>query len=240
MRSVGVIGGLSPESTILYYRGLNQGVRQRLGGHHGARVIINSLDFGEIKALQDQGEWGKIGHILCVAGVELERAAADVIILASNTMHQKADDIAQALTTPFIHIADAAATAIKAKGIQKVGLLGTRFTMERSFYADRLAQSDLSVVTPDERRREEIDRIIYDELCYGEIKEVSRTVYLDAVAELHAQGAQGVILGCTEIGMLVRQNDFDIPCFDTTQIHIESVLDFIIEGHHERVFRNRR
>jgi len=230
MKRVGIIGGLSPESTMLYYKGINAGVRARRGGHHSAKIIINSLDFGEVKDFQDRGEWGKVGTLLCVAGVELERAAADVVIMATNTMHMKAVDVEQALTTPFIHLADATADAILAKGLSRIALLGTRVTMERDFYKSRLQDKGLEVLVPDEQGRDDVDRIIYDELCHGVLQAESRARYQEIISDLKDQGAQGVILGCTEIGMLISDGDVDIPCFDTTAIHIDAVLDFIFEG----------
>ncbi len=227
MKTVGLIGGLSPESTVVYYRGLNEAVNARLGGHHNAQIILNSVDFGAFVALKEQGDWDTQGQILCQAASSLEKAGADFIVLATNTMHKFADDIEVAVSIPFLHMADATAHAIKAAGLTKVALLGTAYTMEQDFYKARLAAHGLDAIVPDDDGRAEVHRIIYDELCKGIVKDKSRRIYQDIVAELQKKGAQGVILGCTEITMLIGADDVEIPVFDTTQIHIKAAAEQI-------------
>lgn len=227
MKTAGIIGGLSPESTALYYQGINEGVRARLGGHHNARILINSLDFGEFVALKEKDDWATQSRLLCAAAVALERAGADFIVLATNTMHKMADDIIAAIRIPFMHLADATAAKIREAGLTRIGLLGTRYTMELDFYKGRLEQAGLDVIVPDEAGREDVNRIIYDELCHGKILPGSRARYVEIMMDMADQGAQGIILGCTEIGSLVKPEDAAIPVFDTTQIHIEAAVEAI-------------
>ena len=229
MKTVGIIGGLSPESTILYYQGINQGVRARLGGHHAGRVLIDSLDFGEFVALKEKGDWDTQSKLLCEAAQNLENGGADFIILATNTMHKMADDIAASVLIPFLHLADATADHIIADEINTVALLGTRYTMELDFYKGRLESKGIDVLIPDDQGRADVHNIIYDELCHGHVVERSRGRYIEIIHQLRDQGAQGVILGCTEIGMLIKASDLDIQVFDTTEIHIQAALNTMFE-----------
>ncbi|MGN7437121.1 MAG: aspartate/glutamate racemase family protein [Alcanivorax sp.] len=229
MKTVGIIGGLSPESTILYYQGINQGVRARLGGHHAGRVLIDSLDFGEFVALKEKGDWETQSKLLCNAARNLEKGGADFIILATNTMHKMAEDITASVSIPFLHLADATADQIIADEINTVALLGTRYTMELDFYKGRLESKGIDVLIPDDQGRADVHNIIYDELCNGKVSDRSRARYIEIINQLRDQGAQGVILGCTEIGMLIKASDLDIQVFDTTEIHIQAALNTMFE-----------
>ncbi|BBI49381.1 aspartate racemase [Vreelandella olivaria] len=220
MRVIGVLGGMSWESTQGYYRALNEGVKAALGGFHSAKIVLISVDFAEIEALQQQGDWHAAGELLGNAAQSVERAGADCLLIATNTMHKVAPAIEQAITIPLLHIADATAEQLTADGITRVGLLGTRFTMEQDFYIGRLEkQFGIEVVVPDQSERDTIHRVIFDELCQGRVEDVSRQRYLAIIDSLHAQGAQAVILGCTEIAMLVNQRDTTVPLYDTTALH---------------------
>jgi aspartate racemase len=220
MKTLGLIGGMSWESTIPYYREINQTVKQVLGELHSAKVIIFSVDFHEIEILQRSGDWDSAGRILADAAQALERAGADMLVLCTNTMHKVAPAIEAAVDIPLFHIADPTAEEIKAHGYQRVALLGTRFTMEQAFYKDRLQQAHgLDVITPEEADRHIIHRIIYEELCLGSIQEASRQEYIRIIASLIANGAQAIILGCTEISLLVNQSHASVPLFDTTALH---------------------
>lgn len=227
MKTVGIVGGLSPESTLLYYRGLNAAVQARLGGHHNARILLNSLDFGEFVALKERGDWETQGRLIVDAALRLERAGADFVLLATNTMHRFADDLRARLTIPFLHLADATAQRIRAFGLNRVALLGTAYTMEQDFYKKRLSAHGIEPMVPNPQKRAEIHRIIYDELCHGIVKNESRETYQAIISDLVREGAQGVILGCTEITMLIGPQDVSCPVFDTTQIHIEAAAQFI-------------
>lgn len=229
MKTVGIIGGLSPESTIVYYQGVCHGVRQRLGNHHSGKILLNSLDFGEFVALKEAGDWDTQARLLCDAARTLGGAGADFVVLATNTMHKMADAIEAALDIPFLHLADATAKRILDQDVRKVGLLGTRYTMEQDFYKERLIRKGIEVIVPDARGVEDVNRIIYDELCQAVIKPESRERYVEVISEFEAQGAQGVVLGCTEITTLISQEDINIKEFDTTSIHIEDTLDFMFE-----------
>lgn len=229
MKTVGIVGGLSPESTILYYRGLNEAVQARLGGHHNARILLNSLDFGEFVALKERGDWDTQGRLIVDAALRLERAGADFVLLATNTMHRFADDLRARLTIPFLHLADATAERIRAFRLDRVALLGTAYTMEQDFYTSRLIAHGIEPLVPNPQKRAEIHRIIYDELCRGVVKNESRETYRAIISDLVREGAQGVILGCTEITMLIGPQDVSCPVFDTTQIHIEAAAQFIFE-----------
>lgn len=224
MKTIGLIGGLSPESTITYYKGLNDGVRARLGGNHGARILLSSVDFQVFCDLKDKGDWDTQAQLLILGAQRLEEAGADYIVLATNTMHKMAEEISASIHIPFIHIADATAEVMKANGITKTGLLGTRYVMEEDFYARRIKSHGIDVVVPDATAREEISRIIYEELCKGEVRGQSRKIYQEAVARMVEEGAEGVILGCTEIGMLIGEDDVSVQVFDTAQIHVEAAL----------------
>ena len=228
MRTLGLIGGMSWESTQGYYRLINEGVKQRLGGLHSARLVLYSVDFAEIEALQAQGEWVRAGMLLADAARSLKAAGAEGLLICTNTMHKVAPAI-EAVGLPLIHIADATATVIQAQGLKRIGLLGTRFTMEQKFYAGRLERYGLQVLTPDEAGREQVHRIIYEELCLGQIREESRQIYRDIMADLVAQGAEGIILGCTEIGLLVQPGDASVPLFDTTALHAQAAVEWALK-----------
>ena len=225
MKTVGLLGGMSWESTQIYYQLLNEGIKQRLGGLHSAKVVLYSVDFAEIERLQHQGAWEETAAILSSAAQSVERGGADFLLICTNTMHKVADQVADSITIPLLHLADATAEHIKRQGLSRVGLLGTRFTMEQAFYVGRLQQHGLEVLVPDEPGRERVHRIIYDELCLGEINEVSRRAYREIIDSLVEQGAEGIILGCTEIGMLVKQSDSAVPLFDTTAIHVQAAIE---------------
>ena len=231
MKTIGLIGGMSWESTANYYRDINERVKQRLGGLHSARILLYSVDFQEIERLQHQGRWDEAGEQLGDIARRLEGAGADVVALCTNTMHKVAPAIEAALRVPFLHIADPTAQAVKQAGIGRIGLLGTRFTMEEDFYRGRLVQRHgLDVIVPDPAERETIHRVIYDELCLGKVEERSRRAYREIIAHLVERGAEGVILGCTEIAMLVSPADSPVPLFDTTQLHAVSAVDFALQS----------
>ena len=226
MRTIGLIGGMSWESTIPYYRHINEAVKVRLGGLHSAKVILFSVDFHDIEQLQHAGQWDEAGLVLADAAKALERAGADFIVVCTNTMHKVAPAIEAAVRIPLLHIADPTAQAIKQAGLHTVGLLGTRFTMEQAFYRDRLQQDHgINVLIPDAADREAVHRIIYDELCLGVVSDTSRAAYRQVIARLVEQGAQAVILGCTEISLLVNAADAAVPLFDTTAIHAQAAAD---------------
>ncbi|MEL7352933.1 MAG: aspartate/glutamate racemase family protein [Cyanobacteria bacterium P01_A01_bin.116] len=230
MKTIGVLGGMSWESTTEYYRLLNETVKAELGGLHSAKILMYSVDFEELVALKHKGAWDKIGKLLGTAAHQLEIAGADCILLATNTMHKVADAIALATNIPLIHIADATADAIKQKGVSRVGLLGTRFTMEESFYKDRLIyQHGLAVQVPNTEERNFIHDVIYDELCLGQIREASRDRFHHIIDNLINSGAEAVILGCTEIGLLVKPSGSSVPIFDTTEIHTKAAVKWAIE-----------
>lgn len=225
MQTIGLIGGMSWESSAEYYRILNEEAKRQLGGLHSAKCILYSLDFEEIEALQAQGDWQEAGELLGAAAASLERAGADFIIICTNTMHQAAGAVEQAVGIPLLHIGDATAVKVKSAGIRKIGLLGTRYTMEMDFYKSRLEAHGLEVVIPEEGERQEINRVIFEELCLGEIREASKTFYLKVISNLEKSGAEGVILGCTEIGLLVKAEDTDALLFDTTAIHALAAME---------------
>lgn len=229
MRRIGLIGGMSWESSANYYRLINEGVHRRLGGHHSAELVMVSVDFGPIEEMQRRGAWDEAATLLAGAGTACARAGAEALLLCTNTMHLVAGAIEAAAGISLIHIADATATAIGSAGLESVGLLGTRFTMEEPFYKDRLEKRfGLRIVVPGEKAREEVDRIIFEELVHGRVEQTSRRRYLEIVEELAAAGAEGVILGCTEIGMLISDGDHRLPFFDTTEIHARSAVDWLL------------
>jgi len=228
MRTLGLLGGMSWESTLTYYRYVNERVRDRLGGLHSAKLVLYSVDFAEIERLQHIGDWDSAGRVLADAAQALERAGAEALVLCTNTMHRVLDVVEPVIRMPVVHIADATARRVIAKGISKIGLLATRFTMEQDFYRGRLEHNGLDVLVPDADERAEIHRIIYDELCLGVIRDDSREIYRTIMANLVARGAQGLILGCTEIGLLVGANDTTVPVFDTTRIHAEAAVDWAL------------
>ena len=220
MKTIGLIGGMSWESTLPYYRIINQTVQERLGGLHSAKLVLVSVDFSEIEALQASGNWQAAGSHMAQAARSLAAAGADFVVLCTNTMHKVASAIEAAVPLPLLHIADPTAQALTKAGVTRVGLLGTRFTMEQDFYRDRLAsRHGLQVLTPTEPQRDAVHRIIYEELCLGHIRAESRQVYSDVMASLVNEGAQAIGLGCTEISLLVSQADCTVPLFDTTALH---------------------
>ncbi|MEL6139107.1 MAG: aspartate/glutamate racemase family protein [Cyanobacteria bacterium J06628_6] len=229
MKTIGLLGGMSWESTVTYYQVLNQTVKQRLGGLHSAQVLLYSVDFEPFEQLQHQGRWAEAGKLLAATAICLEKGGADCLVLCTNTMHKVADAIAQATDLPFIHIADATAQAIHQQGLTTVGLLGTRFTMEDRFYVDRLTAQELTVLTPEAADRTTVHQIIYDELCRGIVKGSSRDQYRQIIQSLVEQGSEGVILGCTEIGLLVKPEDSAVPLFDTTELHAIAAVDWALQ-----------
>ncbi|MDV7338393.1 aspartate/glutamate racemase family protein [Terasakiella sp. A23] len=231
MKCIGMLGGMSWESTQSYYKGLNKGVKDRLGGLHSARISLHSVDFAEIEKLQHAGDWDKTAKILTEAAVGVEKSGADFLMICTNTMHKVAPAIEEALTIPLLHIADATGQKLKEDGIKRVGLLGTKFTMEQDFYKGYLTQHHgIEVMVPDEAQREWVHQIIYDELCLGEIKEDSRKLYLAIIEDMAEEGCEAVILGCTEIALLVQQDQTDVPLYDTTQIHVEKAIDWALDN----------
>jgi len=229
MKTIGLLGGMSWESTELYYRLINEGVKTELGGLHSARIALVSVDFQEIETLQHHGDWAGAGQALATAARQVESAGADFLLICTNTMHKVAPQIEAAIRIPILHIADATATRIKAGGLKTIGLLGTKFTMEQDFYRGRLMeQHGLTVLTPPPADRELVHRVIYDELCLGQVKEASRAEFLRIMADLQERGAEGIIEGCTEIVMLVQQQHTAIPLFDTTAIHAAEAVRFAI------------
>lgn len=231
MKTIGLIGGMSWESTIPYYRQINERIKERLGGLHSAKVALFSVDFHEIERLQHAGDWDAAGRVLADAARSLKAAGADFLVLCTNTMHKVAPAIEAAVDIPLLHIADPTAEAIRAAGVSTVGLLGTRFTMEQAFYKDRLVgKFGLRVLTPNETDRQVVHRIIYEELCLGQIHDESRQEYRRIIATLVEQGAEAVILGCTEISLLVGPQDASVPLFDTTALHALQAADAAIHG----------
>jgi aspartate racemase len=229
MRTIGLLGGMSWESTLEYYRIINQGVKARLGGSHSAQCLLYSVDFAEIEALQHTGNWEALTAAMIAAVKRLERGGADCLVICTNTMHRMAGEVQASTPLPLLHIADATAAAVKAQGLHSVGLLGTRFTMQGDFYRGRLErQHGLQVLVPDQAGIDTVHRIIYDELILGIIHEDSHQAYLNVIADLAARGAQGVILGCTEIPLLVKQSDVPIPVFDTTAIHAQAAVKWAL------------
>jgi aspartate racemase len=230
VKTIGLIGGMSWESSIEYYRIINETAKAKLGGLHSAKSIMYSVDFAEIEILQHQGKWAEAAQMLIDAAKNLENGGADFIVLCTNTMHKVADDIQANVKIPFLHIADATAQLVKDSGIQKIGLLGTRFTMEEEFYKGRIAQKyGLSVNVPNAQEREIVHRVIYDELVVGKIQQHSKEQYIRIIEQMVIQGAEGVILGCTEIGLLIHKQDSQVPLFDTTRIHAEAAVEYALK-----------
>jgi len=230
MKTIGLLGGMSWESTIPYYRLINEGVKARLGGLHSASLLLHSVDFHDIEACQASGDWDKAGDILASAAAGLERAGAEGIVLCTNTMHKVAAQIESRCNVPFLHIADATARAIQKANLQQVALLGTRYTMEQDFYRGRMRDAHgIETCVPDGEDRTRVNQIIFDELCRGTFSEPSRTYFIDLIARMANQGAQGVIFGCTEIGLLVSQDQSPIPVFDTAALHAADVVDFMLD-----------
>ena len=229
MRTIGLLGGMSWESTAIYYRLANELVRERLGGLHSARILMSSVDFAEMEHLQVTGQWDRAGELLAAEASRLEAAGADLLVLCTNTMHKVADAIEDAVSIPLLHLGDVTAVAVRAAGLDTVGLLGTAFTMSQDFYRGRLESHGLRVLVPDEDDQALVHRVIYDELCQGVVREESRAAYVEIVEHLLSRGAQGIILGCTEIEMLIGPEDLDVPSFPTTSIHVAAAVDAALD-----------
>ncbi|PEN40476.1 aspartate racemase [Bacillus toyonensis] len=230
MKTIGLIGGMSWESTSEYYRILNEEIKSRLGGLHSAKCLINSVDFEEIERFQSNGDWDGAGEVLGNAAYSLQKGGADFIIICTNTMHKVVEKIKENINIPVLHIADTTAKEIKRKGIQTIGLLGTKYTMEQDFYKSRIEENNIKVIVPVEKNREKLNEIIYTELCIGKITSQSREYYKRVIEELVQKGAQGIILGCTEIGLLIKQEDVLVPIFDTTFIHAMEAVNVALEN----------
>lgn len=229
MKTIGIIGGMSWESTLPYYRRINELVRDRLGGLHSARIVLVSVDFAEVETLQSAGRWDEAGALLAGAARSLEAAGAECVVVATNTMHKVGGSVEEAVRIPLLHIADAAGEAIASAGLTTVGLLGTRFTMEQDFYRARLEERfGLTVLVPDAPERALVDRVIYTELCCGIISDESRAAFVAIIDSLIARGAEGIVLGCTEIPLLVRAEDVRIPIFDTGELHAAAAVAFAL------------
>lgn len=230
MKTIGVIGGMSWESSTEYYRLLNRYAKARLGGHHNARSLMLTVDFAPIEAYQRAGDWTALGDEMADAARRLERGGADLVMLATNTMHRVHEPIEQAIAVPFLHIVDPTGSALQAAGVERVGLLGTRYTMEQTFYTGRLRERHgLDTLVPHEAGRADVHRIIYDELCHGVVNDASRDTYRRVIDELAARGAQAVILGCTEITLLIKPEDSALPVFDTTALHAQAAVQWAID-----------
>lgn len=227
-KTLGIIGGMSWESTQSYYRLINEGIKDKLGGLHSADLLIHSVDLAPISDMQAQGAWDELGVMMASSGKRLQAAGAQGLLIATNTMHKVVEPVQIATDLPIIHIADVTADAIKQQDLTRVALLGTQFTMTEDFYKQRLINAGIKVMVPDTIAQQEIHRIIYEELCQGRLLDSSRRYYQQVIKDLAAQGAEGVILGCTEIGLLISQDDSPIPVFDTTAIHAAAAVDFLL------------
>ena len=231
MQTIGLIGGMSWESSLEYYRIVNEAVKAQLGSLHSAKCVLVSVDFAEIEVLQRSGRWAEATAVMIAAARQVEAGGADLLLICTNTMHKMAEEVQASVQIPLVHIADAAAEAILAQGLRKVGLLGTRFTMEEQFYRGRLAEKHgLEVLIPGETDRAIVHRVIYEELVLGKILPESKAAYQQIIAKLVAQGAEGIILGCTEIGLLIKNEEAEVPLFDTTQIHALAAVKLALAG----------
>lgn len=230
MKTIGLIGGMSWESSAIYYRIVNEEVKKHLGGLHSAKCLLASVDFAEIEAYQIQGDWASAGQLLGETASKLQTAGADFIVICTNTMHKVVPEIEKHITIPILHIAGATADVIIQAGYRKIGLLGTKFTMEQDFYKNCLIERGIETLIPAEAERDEVHRIIYEELCLGSIKEASRNYYLTVIENLKQQGAEGIILGCTEIGLLISEQHLNFPIFDTTLIHAQKAAVLSAKG----------
>ena len=228
MKTLGIIGGMSPESTVLYYQIINREVNRHLGGNNSANIVMHSVNFAEIVALQAQGNWQQAGVLLADSAQKLEHMGAEGLVLATNTMHKVADVIQAAVAIPLLHVVDATAAAIHAQGLDKVGLLGTRFTMSDGFYTQRMRELGIATVLPNEAQQAEIHRVIFEELCCNRFTDTAKRYYQQVVEDLQAQGAQGVILGCTEIGLLLQAKDCALPVWDSAVIHALAAVEWIL------------
>jgi aspartate racemase len=230
MKTIGLIGGMSWESTIPYYRIINQTVKQRLGGLHSAKVVLVSVDFDEIAAYQHAGNWDEAGRLLAAAARSVQAGGADFILICTNTMHKLVDQVRRAVTIPVLHVVDALAAQLNASGVRKVGLLGTRFTMEQDFYRARIESHGIGVVVPAPADRGTVHRVIYEELCLGQVNDASRLAFQTVMQRLVEEGAEAIVLGCTEIAMLVGAQDATVPMYDTTEIHARAAVDAALDG----------
>jgi len=228
MKTIGLIGGMSWESTVPYYRLLNETVKARLGGLHSARLVLYSVDFDEIAHHQHAGDWNAAGQVMAQAARSVEAAGADFLVICTNTMHKLVPEVQAAISIPVLHIVDVLAAQLKAAGVRKLGLLATRFTMEQDFYRARLEQHGIEVMVPNEADRATVHRVIYEELCQGVVRDASRDAYRAIIARLAQAGADAVALACTEIAMLINQHDSPVPLFDTTEIHARAAVDFAL------------
>jgi len=229
-RVIGMLGGMSWESSAEYYRLANELVRERLGGLHSARIVLASVDFADVEALQVAGRWDEAGALLAEGATAVEAAGAELLVLCTNTMHKVADEVQAAVSMPLLHLADVAAIAVHAAGLSTVGLLGTAFTMEQDFYRERLVRHGLRVLVPPADDRAQVHRVIYEELCRGDVRDESRRAYRDVIARLVAAGAEGVLLACTEIELLISQADSPVPVFPTTRLHVQAAVDAALDG----------
>ncbi|TMV52377.1 aspartate/glutamate racemase family protein [Paenibacillus mesophilus] len=228
MKTIGLIGGLSWESTAYYYKYINQGIQARLGGLHSAKCLLYSFDFAEVVQLQEAGQWQEAAALLAEAAAKLEAGGCDVVLICTNTMHTVADEVRRTLSIPLLHIIDETAKEVKRQSIRKVGLLGTRYTMEQPFYRDRLLDLGIEAIVPEKADRDRVHEVIFHELCRGELNPTSKAEYLRIIDRLRTQGAEGIILGCTEIPLLLREGDSPLPLFDTTYIHANAAVQFAL------------
>ena len=229
LKTIGLIGGMSWESTVTYYKIINETVKEKLGGLHSAKCILYSVDFQEIEECQANGNWEKSGEILGEAANNLEKAGADFIVICTNTMHKVVNQIKEKISIPILHIAEMTAEKILEKGLKNIALLGTKYTMEQDFYKSKLIEKGINVIIPDKNDIETINKVIYDELCLGTINSNSKKKFLEIVDKLRSKGAEGIILGCTEIGLLIKNEDTDVPLFDTAIIHAEQAAMYSIK-----------
>jgi aspartate racemase len=230
MKIIGMIGGMSWESSLEYYRIVNRAVKEKLGGFHSAQCLLYSVDFDDVEKLQHQGDWESLTRLMIEAAQRVKNAGADFLVICTNTMHKMADAVQSAVQIPLLHIADVTAEAVKANGQNRVGLLGTKFTMEQDFYKGRLKDvHGIDVLIPGDEERQAVHDILYNELCLGEIRELSREKFQSIIQNLVERGAQGVVLGCTEIPLIVSQKDYDIPLYDTTSLHAKAAVDFALQ-----------
>jgi len=230
MKTIGLIGGMSWESSLEYYRIINETVKEKLGGFHSAKCLMYSVDFEEVEKLQRHGKWDEATALMIDAAQRVKKGGADFVVICTNTMHKMAEEVQSSINIPLLHLADVTAERIKAQGLKKVGLLGTKFTMEEDFYKGRLIKKHgLEVMIPDDEEREVINNILYNELCMGEIKKISKDKFKKIIDNLVLKGAEGIILGCTEIPLLIDKEDYEIPLFDTTRIHAEEAVKYALQ-----------
>ena len=229
MKTIGLIGGMSWESTVTYYQMINEGIKDSLGGLHSAKVLLYSVDFFEIEALMSRGAWDDAAELLGDVAQRLEAAGADMILICTNTLHKVAPQVQSRIRVPLVHIAEAAAEELLSKGITRVGLLGTKYTMTQEFYREKLTERGIDVLIPEGEEIDLVNRVIFDELCLGVVKEDSKAAYLKVIANLQARGAQGILLGCTELGLIVSQEDVSLSLFDTTVIHAKKAVELALE-----------